>query len=79
MYIRVEVKPGAKKESIKKKKVEHSFLITVKEPAEKNSATRRVRELVAEEYGVRPKDLRLLSGYQSPRKIFWLADEEELS
>lgn len=69
MYVRVVVYPGAKKESVTSTG-ESRYEIKVKEPAERNLANVRLRELVAQEYRVDFKKVRLISGHQSNRKIF---------
>ena len=68
MYIKVKVIAGAKKEKIEKKS-ENSFLISVKEPAERNLANNRVREIIAVVYEINQKSVRIISGHQSPSKI----------
>jgi len=69
MYVRVEVKPGAKRESVMRID-EKTFAIAVKEPALQNQANMRVRQLVAEEHGVPVARVKMISGHRSPRKIF---------
>lgn len=73
MYVRVAVYPGNKHESVKKLG-EHRFEIKVKEPAERNLANVRVKELLAREYVVEVKTVRLVSGHQNSRKIFAVPD-----
>jgi uncharacterized protein YggU (UPF0235/DUF167 family) len=73
MYVRVAVYPGNKRESITKLG-ELRFEIKVKEPAERNLANSRVKELLAEEYGVETRAVRLVSGHQNSRKIFAIPD-----
>ena len=68
MYIKVKVQAGAKKEKIEKKK-ENSFVIGVKEPAERNLANTRVKEIIADIYAINVKSVRIISGHQSPSKI----------
>jgi uncharacterized protein YggU (UPF0235/DUF167 family) len=68
MYIKVKVEAGAKKEKIEKKS-ENNFLIKVKEPAERNLANTRVREIIADIYGINFKSVRIISGHTSPSKI----------
>ena len=68
MYIRVRVAAGAKKESFAMS-AEDSFLVSVKEPAENNCANRRVLEIIAQHFGVEPKQIRIISGHHSPGKI----------
>jgi uncharacterized protein (TIGR00251 family) len=69
MYVRVEVKAGAKRESVMHID-DKTLSIAVKEPALQNQANMRVRELVAEELGVPVAKVKMISGHRSPRKIF---------
>jgi uncharacterized protein YggU (UPF0235/DUF167 family) len=69
MYVRVEVRPGAKRESVMHLD-DKTLTIAVKEPAERNLANLRVRELVAEEFSVPVGKVKMISGHRSPRKIF---------
>lgn len=69
MYVRVHAMPGAKKERILQKG-EAEFEVSVREPAERNLANHRVREMIADVYGVNPRTVRLISGHRSPTKIF---------
>lgn len=75
MYIRVRVKAGSRKETIKKMSAVEYYM-TVKEPAERNLANKRVRELLAGAEGARLEDIRIITGHHSPTKIF--AVEKEL-
>lgn len=74
MYIRAQVKPGAKKESIIKTD-EKTYSISVREPATQNLANNRVRELLALELGIKPQKVKMISGHRSPRKIFSIDTE----
>ncbi len=69
MYIRVEAKPGSRRESVVHVD-DKTLSIAVKEPAEQNQANARIRALVAEEYGVALGKVKMISGHRSPRKIF---------
>ncbi len=73
MYIKVRVIAGAKKESVEEVSAGH-FKISVKEPAERNLANRRVVKLVAAYYKLSPKQVRIISGHTSPSKILSLPD-----
>lgn len=73
MYVRVAVYPGSKRENVTLLG-EHRFEIKVKEPAERNLANLRVKELLAEVYNVEVKQVRLVSGHQNSRKIFAIPD-----
>ena len=68
MYVKVRVFPDNKKEVVQKTS-EHMFEIRVKEPAERNLANQRIKELIAKEYAVLPKQVRLVSGHRSSTKI----------
>lgn len=73
MFIKVRVIAGAKKEIIQKK-TENSFILTVKEKAERNMANKRVCEIIADELSVPIKKVRIINGHQSPGKIISIAD-----
>ncbi len=68
MYIKVHVVAGAKKELVTKRGPD-SYDISVREPAERNLANRRVLELVARELGLSVGKVRIVSGHHSPSKI----------
>ncbi len=69
MYIKIKVTPNTKKESFVKISDDH-FEVSVKEKAERNMANTRVRELVAEHFGVPVGKAKIISGHHSPSKIF---------
>ena len=69
MYIKTKVTPNAKKESFTKISDDH-FEVSVKEKAERNMANARVRELVAQHFGIPIGKAKLISGHHSPSKIF---------
>ncbi len=69
MYIRVNAVPGAKKEQIRAVSADR-YEISVREPAERNLANGRIRTLLARELGLPESALRMISGHQSPHKIF---------
>lgn len=68
MYIKVKVTAGSKKEFVKQKN-EDTYIISVKEPALRNLANKRVCELIASVLRVSVGDIRIISGHQSPSKI----------
>ncbi len=74
MYVRVTVYPGAKKEHIKHVG-ENRFEIQVREPAEQNLANARILELVAEQYKVAVRQVRMISGHHSQRKILSIINQ----
>lgn len=69
MYIRVNATPNAKKEIVTRISVER-YNISVREPAERNLANRRIRELLARDLSIPENAVRLISGHRSPHKIF---------
>lgn len=68
MYVKVRVFPGNKKEVVQKIS-DSTYEIRVKEPAERNLANQRIRELIALEYAVTSKQVRIVSGHRSSTKI----------
>lgn len=68
MFIKVKVLAGAKKEIIKQKNKD-SFTVSVREPAERNLANKKVCEILALFLGLRYQNVRIISGHQSPNKI----------
>lgn len=69
MYVKVRVYANAKKEAVAVIS-ENRLRISVKQKPVQNLANRRVAELVAYHYRVTVKKVRLISGHQSPSKIF---------
>ncbi len=66
MYIKINVAAGEKREVINKTSLDH-YDISVREPAERNLANKRILDIVREMY---PKRLvRIVSGHHSPSKI----------
>jgi uncharacterized protein YggU (UPF0235/DUF167 family) len=69
MYIRVNASAGAKKEKIERIS-EDRYEVSVREPAERNMANKRIKQILAIELRVSEGSLRMISGHQSPHKIF---------
>jgi uncharacterized protein YggU (UPF0235/DUF167 family) len=67
-YIKVAVIAGAKKESLKIKKLDH-FEISVKEKAERNMANKKVLEIIANYFKVPLGKVRIVNGHQHPHKL----------
>lgn len=68
MFVKVTVIAGAKKESIRKVS-ESRYEISVKDPAQRNLANTRVRELIAALYQVGVPQVRIVNGHHSPSKM----------
>ncbi len=77
MYIKVKVTAGAKKEDIKKKNKD-TYIISVKEPAERNLANNRICQILASLFSISTKQVRIISGHQSPSKILSINLPENL-
>lgn len=73
MYIKVQVTAGAKREQVLRDRDDH-YTISVREPAERNMANTRVRELVARDLSIPVGKVRIISGHQSPHKILSTLD-----
>lgn len=71
MYLKIKVVAGSKKETVEKIK-DDEYRVSVREPAERNLANNRVRELIAREYSIPIGKVKIISGHQSPSKILSL-------
>lgn len=74
MYIKVKVLAGAKKEGLIMDKPD-SFKVSVREPASRNLANKRVRELIAYHYCLPIGKVRIVNGHHSPSKLFVVDSE----
>jgi len=68
MYVRARVTPGAKRERVVRT-ADDEFEISVREPALRNLANTRVREVVARELGLAPGAVRIIAGHRSGTKV----------
>jgi len=78
MYLKVKVTTEAKKESFKKKN-ENMFEISVKEKPERNTANKRVVDLLAEHLKTPKSKIRIISGHHRPNKLFSVSENEKAS
>ncbi len=69
MRVRVRVKADARNESFTVVN-ESTFVLAVREPAERNAANARIKTLLASYFEVSPKNVRLLRGHHSPHKHY---------
>lgn len=53
----------------------HAYEMVVRAPAERNLANERVRELLAQEYNVALRCIRIVTGHRSPSKVFTIEDK----
>jgi len=68
MYIKVKVTPHSKKEHIERVS-DDTFVVSVKEPAERNLANNRIIEMIAEEFKIVRGKVRIVNGHHSRSKI----------
>ena len=67
MYLKVVITPSARREKVTEDG--KALRIEVREPAERNLANTRVREIVAERLGVSVKQVRIINGHNSRSKL----------
>ena len=77
MYIKVKVQAGAKREIITQKS-KNSYIISVKEKAERNLANERVCKIMSSLFNVSRKNVRIINGHQSPSKMLSINLPESL-
>ncbi len=68
MILRVRVRPGAKEESVRELSG-NELEVRVSAPPQKGKANERVRELLAEHFGVSRSRVRILKGEGCRRKL----------
>jgi uncharacterized protein YggU (UPF0235/DUF167 family) len=68
MHIKIRAKTGQKKESFVQKN-EDTFLVSVKEEAERNMANKRIIALVAKHFNLPAAKVRIIKGQTSSSKI----------
>ncbi|MFA6415989.1 MAG: DUF167 domain-containing protein [Candidatus Paceibacterota bacterium] len=73
MYLKIRAVPDAKKDLIEVLSAD-TWKVSVKDPAERNLANQKIIELVAVKLGLTVKQVRIVSGHQSPSKILSLPD-----
>ncbi len=66
--IKLKVIARAKKEGLQKLS-EDSYRIKVSSPPEKGKANKRIIELLSKEFGVKKRDIRIISGETNNKKI----------
>ncbi len=68
MILKVRVRPGAREESVREL-AGNELEVRVSAPPQKGRANERVRELLAEHFGVSRSKVRILKGESSRRKL----------
>jgi uncharacterized protein YggU (UPF0235/DUF167 family) len=69
MYIKVRVVAGSRKEKITQIN-DAEYQMIIKEPAKNNLANNKIKDILANEMKVERGKVRLITGHQSPSKIF---------
>ena len=72
MKIQVKAKPNSRTEEVSQEN--DSYIITVKEPPKAGKANQAVIKLLAEHFGVRQSQVRILSGFRSRNKVIEIAE-----
>ena len=67
MYLKVIVTPGARREFVEGKG--DALVARVREPAERNLANTRVREIIAARFKIPAGKVRILTGHRSRSKM----------
>lgn len=78
MYVKVRVVAGSKKEEVTLEKPNY-YKIFVREKAERNMANKRILEIIAREYSVKPAQVRIISGHHSPSKLLSVDVEKNVT
>ena len=68
MYIKVKATTKAKTEILKQIKPD-SFIISVKEKAERNQANKRILEILANRFKVPVNSVQIINGHHQPTKL----------
>ncbi len=75
MHLRVKVNAGAQSESVKQL-TDGSYQVRTRAPATKGKANRRVRELLANHFGLHPDEIEIVAGQTSAIKYVKLRGQE---
>ncbi len=75
MHLRVKVNAGAQSESVRQL-ADGSYQVRTRAPATKGKANRRVRELLADHFGLHPDEIEIVAGQTSAIKHVKLRRQE---
>lgn len=73
MYIRAFVTADARRDSLSRAK-DGTLTITVRAPAAQNQANKRVRELIAKEWGTEIENVVILAGHRARTKMISISN-----
>ena len=68
MFLKIRAKVNAKKENVVKKD-DQTFIIAVREKAERNEANRRICQIIADLYSLNIEKVHIIKGHKSPSKL----------
>ena len=69
MYIHIKALTNQKEERVFERKPGY-FDVFVREKPEQNQANRKIVEIMAQHFSIRPEKVRIVSGHHKPSKIF---------
>ena len=72
MKIQVKVKPNSKTEEVSREG--DDFVVKVREPPREGKANEAVIRLLAEHFGIRKSQVRILAGFRSKNKVIEIAE-----
>jgi uncharacterized protein (TIGR00251 family) len=74
MYIRVKANPGAKTENLTQIK-DNEFEISVREPAERGEANKRICEILTQHFNNPAGGVKIINGHHSPVKLLKIGND----
>jgi uncharacterized protein YggU (UPF0235/DUF167 family) len=69
MYIHIKALTNQKEDRISERKPGY-FEVLVREKPEQNQANRKIIQILAEYFKIKPEKVRMISGHHKPSKIF---------
>lgn len=75
MLIHIKIHPESKADSIEAKN-DNSFVVKVREKAERNAANRKLRELLSQHFKVDLGKVKIITGHHAPSKIVEIKNEK---
>ena len=75
MLIHIKIFPESKVDSVEEK-TDNSFVVRVREKAERNAANIKMRNLLAEYFKVDLGKVKIITGHHAPSKIIEIKNEK---
>ena len=76
IFVRATVYPESKREGVERH-AKNLLTVRVKAPAERNLANKRMIELLAKEFKIKHRMIKIISGHQARRKMLRIEGIEE--